>query len=78
MSDYDLQNRSETRRRAMEYTDERSGSAVWVIIGLVAVVALLGVLVAGAGGSGDGTAPTDGAVAPAVDTPPAAVGTDQN
>ena len=82
MSDYDLQNSDEARRRAMDFSSERSGHGRWVVIGLVALVALIAILAIGSGGSGDGTAtaPTgsEGTVAPAEETAPTAAGTETN
>ena len=46
MSDYQSQHRRSGR--PMDYTDSGSGTGLWIVLGLLAVIALIGVIMAGA------------------------------
>ena len=74
MSDYDTQH-ARNHGRPMDYTEQGSGAGLWIVLGLLAVVALVGVIMAGAGGTPtDGTAPAaldPNTIAPADSTAPA-------
>lgn len=56
MSDYDSHH-ARHHGRAMDYTDIGSGKGLWIGIALVAVLAVIGLIMAGGGGTADGTAP---------------------
>ena len=76
MSDYQSQHRR-SHGRPMDYADSGSGAGLWIVLGLLAVIALIGVIMAGVGGTpADGTVPValdpNTTIAPADPTAPAA------
>ncbi|MEO0655187.1 MAG: hypothetical protein AAFY77_09995 [Pseudomonadota bacterium] len=63
MSNYDYRPNYDRGPGPMDYAGTNSGGGIWTFIGLIAVVALIGLILFGAATSPDGT--PDGAVAPA-------------
>lgn len=71
MSDYDTQH-ARHHGRPMDYSNDGSGIGLWIVLGLLAVLALIGILMAGSGGGTvDGAAPATaepGVIEPATGT----------
>ncbi|MEL6167715.1 MAG: hypothetical protein AAFR35_03435 [Pseudomonadota bacterium] len=57
MSNYDYRPNDLHGSRALDTATEGASSGVWIVVGLIAVLALIGMLVFG-GASTDGTAPS--------------------
>lgn len=56
MSDYDYRPNHDRGAGAMDYTNSTGGGGIWAFIGLIAVVALIGLILFGAAsGTDDGT-----------------------